>query len=57
MTLEFSHVFENYSKNFMKIRQVGADLFCDDERAGITELIVAFRIFVNATQNFKKNVR
>ena len=39
--------------NFMKIRQVGAELFMrTDERTDMTKLIVAFRSFVNAPKNW-----
>jgi hypothetical protein len=49
----FSADFQNNSEisNFMKIRQVGAELFHADRRTGITNLIVAFRNFLNAPKN------
>ena len=37
--------------NFMKIRQVGAELFHVDRQTDITKLIVAFRRFVKSPEN------
>jgi hypothetical protein len=55
MKLEFSRqIFEKYSTSFMKIRPVETELFCADGRTGMTKIIVAFRIFVNAPHNLKK---
>jgi hypothetical protein len=56
MELEFSlQIFEKYSKKFMKICPVGAELFHAegrmDGRTDVPILIVAFRNFANAPNN------
>ena len=38
--------------NFIKIRQVGSDLFHADRRADMTKLIGAFRNFANAPKSY-----
>jgi hypothetical protein len=38
--------------NFIKIRPVGAELFHADGQTDMTKLLVAFRSFTNAPQNW-----
>ena len=49
------HIFEKFSNNkFHEIHPVGAEMFHTDRRTDMTKLTVAFRIFANASKNFKK---
>jgi hypothetical protein len=54
MKLEFSqHIFEKKKtliSSFIKIRQVGAELFHTDGQTDMTKRIVAFRYFANAPE-------
>ena len=52
MKFDFFDRFSNNSQiaNFMKIRKVGEELFSADGRTDLTELIVAFRNFVNTPE-------
>ena len=55
--LNYLDRFSKYPKisNFMKIRQVGAELFHADGRTGITKLIVAYRNFIKSPKrSFKQ---
>ena len=54
MKLEFSRqILEKYSNiNVMKIRPVGAELLFADGQTDMTKLIVAFRNFTNANENW-----
>jgi len=53
MALEFIDRFSknNLILNFMKIRQVGAELFQADRQIDMAKLIAALRNFANALQN------
>ena len=60
MKLEFyRQIFEKYSKilNFMKIRLVGAELFCADGRRDTTKRIVAFRNSANSPKKLCHHIR
>jgi len=53
MKLKFSRQFSKNLQisNFVKSRQVGAELFHADGRTDMTKLIAPFRNFVNAPKN------